>query len=81
MVGANGAGKTTLLRAVSGLLGFHRGTIVGGSVELDGGVLVTSTRAWDAAAAGMVRRGVAHVMEGGRVFPGLTVDENLQVGA
>jgi ABC-type branched-subunit amino acid transport system ATPase component len=75
VVGASGAGKTTLLRAVSGLLGFHRGRTVGGSVELDGRALAGE------GAAGMVRRGVAQVMEGGRVFPGLTVDENLQAGA
>ncbi|HVF13518.1 MAG TPA: ATP-binding cassette domain-containing protein [Acidimicrobiales bacterium] len=83
VVGANGAGKTTLLRAVSGLLGFHGGTIVGGTVELDGQVLATSAKvgAIGGGAAAMVHRGVAHVMEGGRVFPGLTVDENLQAGA
>ncbi|MEA2826662.1 MAG: branched-chain amino acid transport system ATP-binding protein [Actinomycetota bacterium] len=75
VVGASGAGKTTLLRAVSGLLGFHRGRIVAGTVELDGRPSTGDD------AAGMVRRGVAQVMEGGRVFPGLTVDENLQAGA
>ncbi|HVF13997.1 MAG TPA: ATP-binding cassette domain-containing protein [Acidimicrobiales bacterium] len=83
VVGASGAGKTSLLRAVSGLLGFHGGTIVGGTVELDGQVLANSAkvRAIGAGASAMVDRGVAHVMDGGRVFPGLTVDENLQVGA
>jgi len=75
VVGATGAGKTTLLRAIAGLLGFHRGRIVSGAIELDG----RTTAADDA--AGMVRRGVAQVLEGGRVFPGLTVDENLRVGA
>ena len=36
LLGANGAGKTTLLRAVTGLLGVHRGRITKGTVELDG---------------------------------------------
>ena len=36
LLGANGAGKTTLLRAVTGLLGVHRGRVTKGSVELDG---------------------------------------------
>jgi len=80
VVGANGAGKTTLLRAISGVLGFHRGRIVGGSVEFAGQVLRPSSNG-GAEAAGRVRRGIALVMEGGRVFPGLTVDENLRSGA
>jgi ABC-type branched-subunit amino acid transport system ATPase component len=75
VVGASGAGKTTLLRAVSGLLGFHRGRIVAGTVELDGRPSTGDDP------ARMVRRGVAQVMEGARVFPDLTVDENLQAGA
>ena len=36
LLGANGAGKTTLLRAITGLLGVHRGKLTKGSVELDG---------------------------------------------
>ena len=36
LLGANGAGKTTTLRAVTGLLGLHRGEITKGRVELDG---------------------------------------------
>ena len=75
LLGANGAGKTTLLRAVSGLLGVHRGTITKGTVTLDG------QRVNGDDPARLVRRGVAQVMEGRRTFAELTVDENLRAGA
>jgi len=75
VLGANGAGKTTLLRAVTGLLGVHRGAIVKGTVELDG------QRIDHLPPAAVVRRGVSQVMEGRRTFAELTVDENLRAGA
>jgi branched-chain amino acid transport system ATP-binding protein len=75
LLGANGAGKTTLLRAVSGLLRFHRGSIARGSIEFDG----ERTDRFDASA--IVRKGMAQVMEGRRIFAELTVDENLRAGA
>jgi len=75
LLGANGAGKTTLLRAVTGLLGLHRGAVTRGSVTLDGHNVT------GAEPAGLVRRGVAQVLEGRRVFAELTVDENLRAGA
>jgi branched-chain amino acid transport system ATP-binding protein len=75
LLGANGAGKTTLLRAVTGLLGVHRGKITKGTVALDG------ERVTGADPASLVRRGVAQVMEGRRIFAELTVDENLRAGA
>ena len=75
LLGANGAGKTTLLRAVTGLLPVHRGKITKGSVELEG------TRIDKLDAPKIVRRGIAQVMEGRRVFAELTVDENLRAGA
>jgi branched-chain amino acid transport system ATP-binding protein len=75
LLGANGAGKTTLLRAVSGLLPVHRGRITRGRVELDG----EDVTRLDAPA--IVRRGLAQVMEGRRIFASLTVDENLRAGA
>ena len=75
LLGANGAGKTTLLRAVSGLLRFHRGSIPRGSVEFDG------ERVDRLDAAEIVRKGMAQVMEGRRIFAELTVDENLRAGA
>src|SRR5688500_591827 len=74
LLGANGAGKTTLLRAVTGLLGVHRGRITKGTVELDGDRISGQN------APSIVRRGVAQVMEGRRIFAELTVDENLRAG-
>ena len=70
LLGANGAGKTTTLKTVSGLLRPERG-----SVELDGNAL-DKVEAHE-----IVRRGVAHVPEGRKVFPRFTVLENLRVGA
>jgi len=75
LLGANGAGKTTLLRAVTGLLGVHRGEVTKGSVEFDGHDVVGMD------ASKMVRKGMAQVMEGRRVFAEMTVDENLKAGA
>jgi len=69
LVGANGAGKTTTLRALSGMLPYE------GSVALDGRQLggLSPDR--------IVRLGMAHVPEGRGIFGGLTVMENLQLGA
>ena len=75
LLGANGAGKTTALRAISGLLDVHRGQIRKGSVTLDG------DRIDGLDSAAIVRRGVAQVLEGRRIFAELTVDENLKAGA
>jgi branched-chain amino acid transport system ATP-binding protein len=68
LVGANGAGKTTLLRTIAGA---HRATA--GRIEFDGED-ITSTRAYV-----RVRKGIALVPEGRRLFPELTVEENLRV--
>jgi branched-chain amino acid transport system ATP-binding protein len=75
LLGANGAGKTTLLRAITGLLSVHRGEITKGSVVIDGEPI------GELSAAGVVRKGIAQVMEGRRIFAELTVDENLTAGA
>ncbi|MBV8950882.1 MAG: ABC transporter ATP-binding protein [Actinobacteria bacterium] len=75
LLGANGAGKSTLLRAVSGLLPIHRGQVVGGTVMLSG------ERIDQMGAPQIVRRGLAQVMEGRRIFAELSVDENLRAGA
>jgi len=70
VLGANGAGKTTTLNTLSGLL-----RPASGSIDLDGRALQK------VAAHEIVRRGVAHVPEGRKVFPRFTVLENLKVGA
>ena len=70
IIGANGAGKTTTLRAISGLEPLTRGEIRFDDARIDG-----------LAPEEIVRRGIAHVPEGRRVFPGLTVEENLHTGA
>ena len=74
LLGPNGAGKSTSMRAVSGLLGLHRGRITGGRVELFG------TDMTGARASRRVRAGLAQCLEGRMVFPGLTVAENLTSG-
>ena len=70
LIGPNGAGKTTLLRAVAGL---HRPSA--GRVLLDGEPVHTLT------AHAIVERGVVMVPEGRRLFGGMPVIENLEVGA
>ncbi len=75
LLGANGAGKTTLLRAVSGLLALHGGSVRQGSVTFDGSPVEQGSP------AAVVRRGMAQVMEGRRIFGELSVDENLRAGA
>ena len=70
VIGANGAGKTTLMRLIAGLLPMH-----GGEIRYEGQA-VGSRAAHDRVGAG-----ISLVPEGRRVFPSLTVDENLLVGA
>jgi branched-chain amino acid transport system ATP-binding protein len=70
LIGANGAGKSTLLGAISGLLRPRAGRIV-----FDGRDITT------APAEAIVRAGIAHVPQGRRLFPGLTVKQNLMLGA
>jgi branched-chain amino acid transport system ATP-binding protein len=70
ILGANGAGKSTLLRAISGIARAASGTITLNGDEI--------TRL---SAEEIVRRGVSHVPEGRGIFPDLTVNENLMVGA
>ena len=70
LLGANGAGKTTTLRAISGLL-----RLKSGEIRLDGRPLSSIP------AHTLVRRGVSHVPEGRRVFPSMSVRENLLMGA
>ena len=70
VVGPNGAGKTTLLRVISGLVPPRSGEL-----ELEGARL-TGRKAHE-----IVARGIAHVPEGRRIFPVLTVADNLKMGA
>jgi branched-chain amino acid transport system ATP-binding protein len=69
IIGANGAGKSTLLKTIAGQL-----TALTGSVVVDGDD-VTSLPA-----SARARRGILMVPEGRRLFPSLTVKENLQLG-
>lgn len=70
LVGANGAGKTTLLNSISGIV-----RPSSGSIEFSG------ARMERQAPATIVERGVSQVPEGGRLFPDMTVRENLEMGA
>ena len=68
LIGANGAGKTSLLKSISGMVQ-HSGTI-----EWNGEDITNYN------SVQIARRGIMHVPEGRHVFPGLTVEENLEVG-
>jgi branched-chain amino acid transport system ATP-binding protein len=70
LIGANGAGKSTLAKVVSGLL-----PISAGSVEFEGKPVAPLTPAQ------RVRAGLVHVPEGRQVFGGLSVEDNLDLGA
>ena len=70
LIGSNGAGKSTILRTISGLEHAKSGSIVFQGAEL------TKMKAHK-----IVELGIAHVPEGRRVFPKLTVTENLHMGA
>jgi len=69
VVGPNGAGKTTLINAIAGLLPIRAGTI-----RLDGSDLASVP------AHALCRHGIALVPEGRRLFPAMTVEENLEIG-
>ncbi len=70
LVGANGAGKTTLLKTVSGLLRRQSGSITFDGKHIE-----------EASPPEIVRHGVVHVPEGRKLFPELTVIDNLLMGA
>src|SRR5213078_2080825 len=69
VIGSNGAGKTTLLRVISGLL-----PASAGSMSMEG----TSLR--ETQPHKIVETGIAHVPEGRRLFPRLSVENNLKIG-
>nr|WP_223186422.1 ABC transporter ATP-binding protein [Streptomyces sp. CBMA29] len=70
IIGSNGAGKTSTLKALMGLVSRHCAGITFGDDDL------TNVRARD-----MVRHGIGYVPEGRHVFPGLSVEKNLLLGA
>jgi branched-chain amino acid transport system ATP-binding protein len=70
LLGANGAGKTTVLKTISGAMDPQKGT-----VTYDGKQIQGKDPDW------IARSGIAHVPEGREVFPFLSVDENLRMGA
>ena len=70
LIGANGAGKTTTLKAISGMLPLAGGTITFAGRKISG-----------ASPRQILALGIAHCPEGRRVFPHLTVRENLEMGA
>jgi len=70
VLGSNGAGKSTLNRALSGLLPVSRGSIIFAGTPLEG-----------APPASIVAQGLIHIPEGRRIFPNLTVRENLDLGS
>lgn len=70
LIGANGAGKTSTLHAISGLV-----PIKSGEIDLSG-ENITNKEAFK-----LIKRGMAHVPEGRRIFTELTVLENLEMGA
>ncbi len=74
LLGANGAGKSTLLKALSGILYTEEGVIENGVVRFQ------NQDVHRLAPDQLVRRGIVQVPEGRRVFPALTIDENLQMG-
>ena len=70
VIGPNGAGKTTLLRVISGLV-----PLASGAMKLEG------RSVGGLPAHRMVGQGIAHVPENRRLFPRLTVEDNLRIGA
>ncbi|MEK7273710.1 MAG: ABC transporter ATP-binding protein, partial [Candidatus Desantisbacteria bacterium] len=70
MIGANGAGKTTLINTISGVLASQKGFIKFKDE------IISNLPAWKIA-----RKGIVQIPEGRKVFPGLTVVENMELGA
>jgi branched-chain amino acid transport system ATP-binding protein len=70
VIGSNGAGKSTTLRTISGLMKPRRGTIAFAGSRING-----------RPGNEIVSRGICHSPEGRRIFPKMTVDENLDLGA
>jgi branched-chain amino acid transport system ATP-binding protein len=74
LMGANGAGKSTTLKSISGLLKSEIGKVTHGNIEFDG------KRIDNGNVEEIARLGIVQVIEGRRLFPHLTVEENLIIG-
>jgi len=74
LLGANGAGKTTTLKAISGLLRSADGAVTSGSVCFEGKEIHTEEP------QNIVRKGLVQVVEGRKILPHMTVEQNLMVG-
>ena len=70
VIGPNGAGKSTLMKAIFGLLKIRRGKVVLNGAEVT-----------NLAPQHMVRKGICYVPQSDNVFPSLTIEENLEMGA
>lgn len=75
LLGSNGSGKSTTLKSISGVLRTEDGELTKGRIELNGRRLDRLTP------EEIVRLGVSHVLQGRAVFPQLTTEENLLMGA
>jgi len=75
LLGSNGSGKSTTLKSISGVLGVEDGKLTEGSVELD------SKRIDKMNPESIARLGISHVLQGRSIFPQLSVEENLLMGA
>jgi branched-chain amino acid transport system ATP-binding protein len=75
LLGSNGSGKSTTLKSISGVLRVEDGELTEGSVELDG-------RRIDRLSPEQIAKlGIRHVLQGRSIFPQLTTEENLLMGA
>ncbi|SFN37262.1 ABC transporter ATP-binding protein [Proteiniclasticum ruminis] len=70
LIGANGAGKTTTLRTISGL-----------ERKTSGSILFQGEDLSKVSSSAIVKKGISHIPEGRRIFPKMSVEENLELGA
>lgn len=75
LLGSNGSGKSTTLKSISGMLRVEDGRLTEGDVELDG------KRIDKMEPEGIAKLGISHVLQGRSIFPHLTTEENLRMGA